>query len=146
MFSKLIEDGRILVARLEKYRNVGIGNIPTDERMASSEIKAWYDASSSVIGDIFGKDSFQLSRWDELLCKHIDKWHEDDNWDEISSNIVLIHEAMGLLSEFDLVYEAQENIKKTKNMGSWKQYIVKHHQWIIGTLLVILGLIITVMV
>jgi hypothetical protein len=116
VFAELIESGRRLVAKNERYRHTHISDIPIEERMASSETSGWFMAAKTLIADAFGRDSRELARW-HALQKKISALDYDeirtDRWNEGESNVRRLHASMGLLTELD-VYAASR-----QRRGPW---------------------------
>src|SRR5262245_20022919 len=107
MFGNLVEAGRALVARLEQYRHTDISDIPIEQRMASSEVDAWFDAAATIIEETFGKDSKQWAKWHQAHQK-LDMAEDKIAYDQRNSAVLTIrriHTSMGLLSEFQIYRE-----------------------------------------
>lgn len=117
MFEKLIESGRRLVARNERYRHKNISEIPLEERMASSETEAWFKAAREIIIKTFGENSTEFEKWDKLQDKLWDETAEERRlggvWNEAEWNVRKLHDSMGLLTELDIYANmADEAVKQ----------------------------------
>ncbi len=114
MFSRLIEDGRALVAKLERYRHTDISDIPPAERLASAEINGWFDAAESLVLETFGSESNQFRKWravQDELSRTAEEEIMQRRWNEATSAIRRVHSSMGLLTEFRHYAPASEPVE-----------------------------------
>lgn len=119
MFEELIESGRRLVAKNERYVHTDISDIPLEERMASSETDAWFTAASSIIIKTFGENSKEHEKWDKLeekLDEAASQEHRQKTWRESAWNVRHLHESMGLLTELGIYAKmADEAARVSRN-------------------------------
>jgi hypothetical protein len=112
MFDELIESGRRLVAKNERYRHTDISDIPIGERLASSETSAWFKAATTLIVKAFGQDSMELAQWIKLQTElnaisHDEIWNKK-SWNEGAANVRQLHASMGLLTEFQIYVNSNQ--------------------------------------
>lgn len=113
MFSNLIESGRRLAARVNRYGYAYISDIPPEERMLTGELIGWFHAAETLIGRAFGKESDEIARWkalhrrlSEQVARAIEAAPSWETWNTGHHDMESINQSILLLTEFENLLEA----------------------------------------
>lgn len=114
MFSPLIESGRRLAARVNRYLYVQhIGDIPPEERMLTGEYDGWFDSAETLIAQAFGKQSEEMGRWralqkdlSEKASREIEGAPPGAGWDSARHEMESINKSILLLTAFENLLES----------------------------------------
>jgi hypothetical protein len=113
MFTPLIDSGRRLAARVNRYLDVHIKDIPPEERMLTGEFHGWFKAAETLIASAFGTQSSEMTRWKALqknlhekASREIDAAPPGERWDRGRHDMESINRSILLLTEFENLLES----------------------------------------
>jgi nucleoside phosphorylase len=112
IFRQIVNSGRQWVLEIEKIGRVGLGGIPPAERLSKNELEGWFSAAGRAIKKAFGSNSNEHKEWQDLRTRQGDRWvqisettnsYKLKEWYYINELVTMIHEALCLLTTFDII-------------------------------------------
>ena len=115
MFSRQIEKAKNFIKRIHISRDSN-NEVPDSVKVRGTELRVWHNVTKNLILRTFGNTSSQLQNFTEIQDSQgeiIDRLIKmgDDKW-EFNSSVDYFHLMIGLLEEFQAVYNDTRSIKE----------------------------------